>query len=143
MMNEKKLYYQRVWELTEINCGEIQMIEKRGQEFHLDHIIPISFGFRYYIPEEIIGARENLRIVPMKQNLLKNQQITDEVKERLKELNISIERVVPRKIINVSKKKMEAMDFVLSKPKLSTILNTENKKSLLYYLPSNKLRVKN
>lgn len=79
----------------------------------------------------------------MKQNLLKNQQITDEVKERLKELNISIEGVVPRKIINVSKKKMEAMDFVLSKPKLSTILNTENKKSLLYYLPSNKLRVKN
>ena len=58
-MNEKKLYYQRVWELTEINCGEIQMIEKRGQ----------------------------------------------------------------------------AIDFVLSKPKLSTILNTENKKSLLYYLP--------
>ena len=52
-MNEKKLYYQRVWELTEINCGEIQMIEKRGQEFHLDHIIPISFGFRFIKTETI------------------------------------------------------------------------------------------
>ena len=69
---EKNEYYKKVWEITEINCKNIPDIEKRGKDFHLDHIIPISFGFRYFISEEIIGAESNLRIISHKNNFIKN-----------------------------------------------------------------------
>ena len=125
---EKNEYYKRVWEITERNCKNITDIEKRGKDFHLDHIIPISFGFRYFISEEIIGAESNLRIISHKNNFIKNCRINDEVESKLKELNINPETLTKRIIKRPSRKVKEI------KPDLST----QNKKSLLYYLPSNK-----
>lgn len=125
---EKNEYYKRVWEITEINCKNIPDIDKRGKDFHLDHIIPISFGFHYFISEDIIGAENNLRIISRKENFLKNCLINDEVKSKLKEFDINPETLTKRIIKRPSRKVKEI------KPDLST----QNKKSLLYYLPSNK-----
>lgn len=52
-----------------------QVDYRRGHT--LDHVVPVSYGFRHDIPEELIGCRENLELVPYQDNIEKGQQITD------------------------------------------------------------------
>lgn len=40
--------------------------------YQLDHIIPIKFGFENDIPPEIIAEQNNLRMLPWKENLMRN-----------------------------------------------------------------------
>ena len=135
---EKNEYYKKVWEITEINCKNIPDIEKRGKDFHLDHIIPISFGFRYFISEEIIGAESNLRIISRKENFLKNCLVNDEVKSKLKEFNINPETLTKRIIKRIIKRPLSKVKEIPIEKEIEPDLSTQNKKSLLYYLPSNK-----
>lgn len=130
-MSEKKLYYKKVWELTEKNCKKIKDIHLRGENFHLDHIIPISFGFKYYINEEIIASEKNIRIITKKNNFLKNSQITEEVENKLKEFNICVKNIIPRQNKEMNKKKQKELDFILSRPKISKIM-TKDKNQLIH-----------
>ncbi len=53
---------------SEINPGALQ----RGMKtYHLDHIVPIIFGFLNNIPPAEIARKENLQLLPAKENLSK------------------------------------------------------------------------
>jgi hypothetical protein len=51
--------------------------ESREQGMHLDHIVPVSFGWEYNIPAEVISLPENLEYVPAKMNLSKGRMLTE------------------------------------------------------------------
>ena len=40
--------------------------------YQLDHIIPIKFGFENDIPPEVLADKDNLRMLPWKENLMRN-----------------------------------------------------------------------
>ena len=71
--SEKDLYYKRVWEVT--NANNLTLLpnhHRRGfKDYHLDHIIPIAYGYRNYILPQYIGAITNLRFIPRRDNLKK------------------------------------------------------------------------
>ena len=60
-------YYDSVKMITEQNFSKyfymIVDAHKRSREYHLDHIVPVDYGFCYGIPPEIIGHKNNLRVV--------------------------------------------------------------------------------
>jgi hypothetical protein len=68
---DKKLYYAMVWGVTESQPLHIlENFDKRGwRNHHLDHIYPISMGFKEKIPPEKVGNIKNLRFIPYTENL--------------------------------------------------------------------------
>lgn len=86
----KHQYYSKVWEYTEINCLKLEGIEKRCfKKYDIDHIVPISYGFKNNIPAELIGGLSNLRILSNKENLQKGNKLTDDSKEVLNKWNLN------------------------------------------------------
>ncbi len=71
--NKKAEYYKKVWEITLTNdIDKLMNGNKRGfQDYHIDHIIPIIYGYKNNIPAEEIGHINNLRPLYWKDNLLK------------------------------------------------------------------------
>lgn len=73
----KAEYYKEVWIITESQHLEsLPGIELRGQNFHLDHIMPIAYGFKNNIPPEYIGRLSNLRIISKRENFRKAARYT-------------------------------------------------------------------
>ena len=70
---QKAIYYKRVWEITLNNdINKLMNGKKRGfKDYHIDHIIPIIYGYKNNIPAEEIGHINNLRPLYWKDNLLK------------------------------------------------------------------------
>ena len=122
---EHRQYYKDVWELSEKNCLEIKDIELRGINYHLDHIIPIYLGYCYGIGAEIIGSKENLQIIPRKDNLKKNFILTKKALEILEIKGIKFEQLQRRKVERVTPEKR--------KPKYQKLERSDNPKSLTYY----------
>ncbi len=85
---EKKLYYAIVWEVSESQPLHIlENFDKRGwKNYHLDHIYPISAGFRDKIPPEKIGNIKNLRFIHYTENLDKGFKITTESMNALRRI---------------------------------------------------------
>lgn len=80
----KDIYYKRVWELTENsfkeNKSRLENGDKRGfKQYHIDHIIPIAYGYKNNIPAETIAHIDNLRMLYHKENMIKGAKITKEV----------------------------------------------------------------
>lgn len=76
-VNHAKIdYYKQVWYHTEKNAHKLHNITKRGQEYHIDHIVPISYGFKKGIDPKRIGGIKNLRIISWKENFNKNRMFT-------------------------------------------------------------------
>jgi hypothetical protein len=50
-------------------------------EYHLDHIVPIWYGFVHDIPVELLSRRENLRMLWCKDNHRRSKSIIDEYAE--------------------------------------------------------------
>jgi len=77
---EKKIYYAKVWILTEQNdLTKLRNQSKRGfRKYHLDHQYPISEGFKNDIPAEVISDIENLRFIHFRKNLKKRDSVTPE-----------------------------------------------------------------
>lgn len=70
---EKRNYWKKVWELTESIAHLIPGIEK-GRAFkgyHIDHIIPVSHGYKHGVNPEKIAHISNLRMLPYKENMAK------------------------------------------------------------------------
>ena len=76
---EKKIYYCKVWIITENNdLTTLKNHTKRSfKGYHLDHIFPISQGFKLNIPPEAIGNIKNLQFIPRKRNMKKRDDITE------------------------------------------------------------------
>jgi hypothetical protein len=74
-VDEKKLsYYKTVWSITERNACKLKDNNLRGKHYHLDHIVPISYGYKHSIKPSVIGALKNIRIITMKENFKKNRR---------------------------------------------------------------------
>jgi hypothetical protein len=78
-MKTKTGYYDKCWELSNINAKGLPDIKnRRWGKFDLDHIVPISYGYRNNIPIELIASKANLRVISHRENFEKNARITDE-----------------------------------------------------------------
>lgn len=78
---DKSSYYSIVWKHTENNSFYIENIAKRGfMKYDIDHIVPISYGYKNNIPPELIGSLENLRVISNRDNIAKGDKITDDSK---------------------------------------------------------------
>lgn len=78
----KKLqYYYDVWIATERNCGTLDNIQQRGADYHVDHIVPISYGYNMKIPAGLIGNRMNLNVKHRDENMCKGARLTEQAKE--------------------------------------------------------------
>lgn len=67
-----KTYKKKVWKLTEVNCQFLENITERGfTNYHVEHMISISYGFRNNIPIENIAHLSNLRMLFYKDNMIK------------------------------------------------------------------------
>ncbi len=71
-----KDYKKRVLYYTELSFrlykNEIDPCNKRGVNYHLDHILPISFGYKNNIIPEVIGHPNNLKLIDKLSNLKKS-----------------------------------------------------------------------
>lgn len=104
---QKFLYYYNVWAETEKNSVHLTEIKNRNTTNHIDHIIPISLAYKYNIDPNTIGSINNIRLISLKDNFKKNCLITQEVIDKLKELNIYIDihNRPQRQVININKPK--------------------------------------
>ena len=73
----KKAYYKKVWDITLSNdIKSIMNGKERGpKKYHIDHIYPISKGFKNNISPEVIGSSDNLRPLFWKDNFLKSARL--------------------------------------------------------------------
>jgi hypothetical protein len=88
---EKRLYYIKVWCLTESQpLHVLRNHDKRcfrGKNcYHLDHIIPIIYGYINKIPTEKIGGMSNLRFIRSEVNMRKGYKLTTESHRVLRKL---------------------------------------------------------
>jgi len=85
-----KIYKKLVWELTEEQpIHTLPNSERRGfRDYHLDHIVPIKYGWKKGINPHLIASIDNLRFIPYQENMEKGVQITEESKEVLDLLEI-------------------------------------------------------
>lgn len=80
-MKEYQRYKNNVRNITEKqSLYMLENYDKRGLagisgSFHLDHIIPISYGYENNISPEKIGNINNLRFIPWKDNLKKSNKL--------------------------------------------------------------------
>lgn len=80
---QRRAYRKKVWELTEQNKHLIPGIEKRSfRGYHIDHIIPITYGFKHNIAPEKIASIDNLRMLFHEDNLAKGAKL--EVNKQIK-----------------------------------------------------------
>ena len=84
----KKIYYVKVWEITEANDLTIlRNHKKRGfRKYHLDHIYSISEGFKNDIQPEAVGNIQNLRFIHHKKNIKKGGEVDDDGKKLISEI---------------------------------------------------------
>lgn len=63
---------------TEKNTFYLENIELRGWDtYHVDHIVPIHYGYKNKISPKLIGSFENLQILPAVVNRLKSDILTE------------------------------------------------------------------
>jgi hypothetical protein len=84
----KKIYYLKVWLLTEANdLTQLKNHERRAfKGYHLDHIAPIIFCFNNQIPPEVAADIRNLRFIPHKKNIKKGGEIDDDGRRIIEEI---------------------------------------------------------
>lgn len=77
-------YKKEVKTLSELNSKELLNGKTRGfKENHIDHIVPISYGFKKSIPVSLISSKDNLQVLSYKDNMKKGVKITKEAIELL------------------------------------------------------------
>jgi len=81
---EKSRYYNEVWKYTKKQpLHLLENYDKRGRTdlkedaYHIDHIIPISYGFENNIEPKIIGDITNLQMLPAVENIKKGNLYED------------------------------------------------------------------
>ena len=80
----KKEYFKSVWDVTEKNAKTIRKKQKgKNGALHLDHIVPIFYGYKNRIPIELIASSENIRLISAEENLNKGAYLIKESIELL------------------------------------------------------------
>lgn len=75
----KARYYKECWDETERNAPKLEGIEKRGfKKYDIDHIVPISYGYKNNISPKLIGSFDNLRIISNDENKEKGIRLTED-----------------------------------------------------------------
>jgi hypothetical protein len=77
----KKHYRERVSQLSKKQpIHELENYDKWGDKggYDLDHIYPVSEGYKRGIPEEVISDIRNLQFIPRIDNIKKSNKVTDE-----------------------------------------------------------------
>ncbi len=75
----KARYYSRCWNITEENSKYLPGIKKRKfKEYDIDHIVPISYGYKHNIPPHLIGSIENIQLIEHSENTYKSTKITSD-----------------------------------------------------------------
>jgi len=77
----KKHYREKVsWLSRKQPLHELENYDKWGREggYELDHIYPVSEGYKRGIPEEIISDIRNLQFIPKVDNIKKSNKVMDE-----------------------------------------------------------------
>lgn len=80
--SEYELYYSEVIQITHNNDLSVLKNYSKKNLYHgyeLDHIFPISKGFKLNVPAELIGHIDNLRIIPMEQNRSKKDKLIEDI----------------------------------------------------------------
>lgn len=76
---DKRVYYAKVWFITE--SQPIHLLEnfdlRSFRDHHLDHIIPISYGYKNKISPEKIGDIKNLQFIPWEENYKKGSKVDE------------------------------------------------------------------
>ena len=80
---DKRLYYLRVWFITEIQpLNKLPNYHKRcwnkSSCYELDHILSIAHSYLEGIPPHLVGSLENLRFIPKKENRDKSFSLTED-----------------------------------------------------------------
>lgn len=85
---EKKIYYTKVWLMTEENdLTTLKNHKKRSfRGYHLDHVYPISEAFKNDIPPEVVSDIRNLKFIPAKKNLKKRDTITEDARKLINKI---------------------------------------------------------
>tara|TARA_R110000824_G_scaffold119143_2_gene273097 strand:+ start:890 stop:1306 length:417 start_codon:yes stop_codon:yes gene_type:complete len=85
---DKKLYYAKVWLVTENQpLNILENSKERGwKNHHLDHIFPIALGYHTGLSPNKVGNIKNLRFIPYKENLNKGSKLTNESRNALKRI---------------------------------------------------------
>lgn len=76
-------YRRRVSAWTQRAIGKMYLLPRNSDDT-IDHIVPISYGFKHKIPSRLIGSYENLKWVPLNENIQKGAKLTGEAREILK-----------------------------------------------------------
>lgn len=76
---DKRLYYSKVWYITESQpISTLENFELRSfKGHHLDHIIPISYGYKNKIPPEKMGNIKNLQFIYWEENYKKGCKVDE------------------------------------------------------------------
>lgn len=136
---EKFLYYFKVWKETELNSINLKEIHKRGKDYHIDHIIPISFGFNYGINPLLISSIDNIRIISKKENFNKNLQLTNDSKNILKKFGLNYNDLVKKEYNKIYAEKSEKQIVIKFKQEITI----ENKHRLSIYPIGSKKTLRN
>ena len=64
-------------------------VDRGRTEWHLDHIVPVIYGFKYAIAPELIGSVQNLQMLPFDHNIRKHAHLTKEAKALLKKWQLA------------------------------------------------------
>jgi hypothetical protein len=94
LFDDYKAYRARVWLITEKNISADDNSKRGRTAFHIDHIFPISKGYRYGIPSSLMGSANNLKLLPFKENIVKSnkiQEIPETILNYITENNIALE----------------------------------------------------
>lgn len=70
--------------MTEEIAHLVPMADTRAKHsICIDHIVPLSIGYAYDIPPEIVSSLENLQVISFSANTSKGAKLTDRAKELL------------------------------------------------------------
>lgn len=87
IISELRKYYVNVWWYTKQNLHKVPNIEKRSNDYHLDHIFSIRNGFDCSVDPCIIGSEVNLRIISAYENNTKYSRSDIELEELYEKYN--------------------------------------------------------
>jgi len=73
----KKTYRRKVRALTKSNITYEGIVVKEG--FSVDHIFPVSVGYRLNIPPELIADMRNIDIIPLRDNCIIKKDKCDSI----------------------------------------------------------------
>ncbi len=90
----KRCYYVKVWYYTlKNNLTLLENYENRSySQYHIDHIVPISYGYKNGIPSKVIGNILNLRMLFHTENIEKSDKMTNDSLNTLEKLNLIINK---------------------------------------------------